>query len=297
MSQDIFSSDEQQLNDAVDEAASLTPAPSLDTNSHSSLPTSQTTSSHSSLPTTSQTNTNTYRPRSPQYSEPVNRSVSSVNDANAEEDRRVAGEWERLLYVASQVTERELSFATLEEEETAPLLLNEISPSQSSSQRSTITTEFRVESNVDNLNGDEYNTFVSVAHGLNKKVSNIRNVSMELNRFPVEHDCGVSNGIYNMYPVIKRDEQIIFFFKNEIENDDVDDDDESFVNLTEQEAKERILCKICFEDEIGIVFMPCGHNACRKCLIKLYGFEPKKAEENRCPFCRKIVVLTNRLCQ
>lgn len=126
MSQDIF--------DAVDEAASLTPAPCVDTNSQSLLP------------TTSQTNTNTYRPHSPQYSEPVNRSVSSINDANA-------GEWERLLYVASQVSEREPTLAptALEEEETAPLLLNEISPSQSSLQRTTIITEFRVESDVDNL--------------------------------------------------------------------------------------------------------------------------------------------------
>lgn len=40
---------------------------------------------------------------------------------------------------------------------------------------------------------------------------------------------------------------------------------------------DRMLCKICLEEEISICFIPCGHVSCRKCVLSL---------KNKCPICR-----------
>lgn len=40
---------------------------------------------------------------------------------------------------------------------------------------------------------------------------------------------------------------------------------------------DRMLCKICLEEEISICFIPCGHVSCRKCVLSL---------KNKCAICR-----------
>lgn len=47
----------------------------------------------------------------------------------------------------------------------------------------------------------------------------------------------------------------------------------------------RLRCKVCFEKELGVVFLPCGHVAvCLDCSFQI----------NKCPICRKVLVATVR---
>ncbi len=50
------------------------------------------------------------------------------------------------------------------------------------------------------------------------------------------------------------------------------------ISKPKEENESRLLCKICFTKEIGVVFLPCGHQmVCKECAQRL----------TDCPVCRQ----------
>ncbi len=55
---------------------------------------------------------------------------------------------------------------------------------------------------------------------------------------------------------------------------------ESEISDLSKSDENRLLCKICLDREIGVVFLPCGHQlACTQCAACI----------TDCPICRKII--------
>lgn len=58
------------------------------------------------------------------------------------------------------------------------------------------------------------------------------------------------------------------------------------VREKEEENRCQKLCKFCVEEDIEVVFIPCGHTmACQKCGQQLT--DEKPPSQRKCPLCRK----------
>lgn len=76
-----------------------------------------------------------------------------------------------------------------------------------------------------------------------------------------------------------------------------------------EEIDNKIVCKICFENESDIELIPCGHSLCQKCLKHIYELKEKqlklkykskrliaeKTKQIQCPKYRQNVRYTNKL--
>jgi len=66
----------------------------------------------------------------------------------------------------------------------------------------------------------------------------------------------------------------------------VSEDDKSIKSEDEAEGEaEQLLCKICFEHNVGIAFLNCGHMCCKKCSDTMGSFDSRA----KCPFCKTSV--------
>lgn len=79
---------------------------------------------------------------------------------------------------------------------------------------------------------------------------------------------------------------LIFIVNHSKDEQDSNCENDIKINsLSEDEIKEKYNCKICFNEVMKLVIVPCGHMICRLCNIRLM------KNQDRCPFCRTAVQL------
>jgi len=130
-----------------------------------------------------------------------------------------------------------------------------------------------------------------------------------------EHRGPQTRNQYLRQRLIDKHLEILHFSERAQRLEQLLDQSNTKISQLQKECRDKNLCKICFENQINTVLVPCGHAACKICFTKLL----TKAKESlqqvntnqldisqvpealrlaiafKCPFCRRSVWTYGRL--
>jgi rubrerythrin len=137
---------------------------------------------------------------------------------------------------------------------------------------------------------------------LNDKIdmvnNNINNNIQDLNRTIEMRDLKKQNTKLTQELIILKDEMNTvyksynflnkLFIKNIVSSNNEDTSD---IKKNLNEIKEKLTCKICFDNTINMILEPCGHTAiCSNCYTSMRMYNNRK-----CPICNKLITSSKKI--